>query len=1021
MDITLIKAIKGNEVHGSDNGKKTGCGINLMKPENITRYITAGTMSDLAELNCEKCKTVLAKKIIKADKKEMSRLLKEEKLREKKGIYDERIVPLGGTESKITSDQSIRTSNNNESVDKQPVSPFKPNNSVKPVPQQPIASAPAKPAQVKVNIDDDLAAFIVNAPHESPFESSGKAAAPVKPAAAKPAVNDDFISKFAIPKPETNKENQPQTAPHKPVISGIDDAIAQFVVPSAKPSNNIEAAPKKPVISEIDDAIAKLAVPSHTTSDASKQPSDSHFDNNADALSKMNEDNPILPETDDLLAKFATSANAPITEPEEILPQQEIIDNTYESDKNISDTADDDGIDFSMFDIVAQPETAEPPKKISSDDDILMNFSLPGNKDMDVIGNEPVAENEYANDSFVDVETSPVSEQNENVQEESANEQENTSEPKDIDENQWNMVADMLFGSEKSENNDEQTNSEITEQAYDEISNDKLAENTENFDEIIEQPSVENESMETPFEIENTQNVEAAQNNEGSEFIESLPQKNEISENENAEIAAQSDDAVNKQITEIEDLTENIQNENADTDRYHYTSPVFADEIPDKKSASATTPMEELSIPKNTSDLNETVKENTKETSRSVSFMDEILPDKKLEDVNSNIDRKPVNKTESHIKPQFNMNTLDSDETPVIPVQANPVQAQPFVAPQPFIQPNMPVPPFVQPPVPNQPNMQNPSQFVQVPQFMGFDANGQPIYAFVQQQIVGYDMNGQPVFAPVQPMDAQAQPFINPTAVQPATSPFVNPTVTQTPIQPAVNQTSVQPAASPFVNPTATQTPIQPAVNQTSVQPATSSFVNPTVAQASAQSPVTNFVNSTPKYHTPTPQAAMSASSIEDIQNLISQSIENIPGADSQPPQVRTVQDDINLSKIGEINKHLPDPVAAAVARSKAKQSTNIFDMQGTKMPVIDSIEDALSNMGLDVNKQKEEAEGAMPKFEEYKAPTKHDQTAYRTAPAPAPDTEEPQRALTKEEIKRRKRQEKIDAKFKKDLAKRGF
>jgi hypothetical protein len=333
----------------------------------------------------------------------------------------------------------------------------------------------------------------------------------------------------------------------------------------------------------------------------------------------------------------------------------------------------------------------------------------------------------------------------------------------------------------------------------------------------------------------------------------------------------------------------------------------------------------------------------------------------------------------------------------------------------------MPVPPFVQPPVPNQPNMQNPSQFVQVPQFMGFDANGQPIYAFVQQQIVGYDMNGQPVFAPVQPMDAQAQPFINPTAVQPATSPFVNPTVTQTPIQPAVNQTSVQPAASPFVNPTATQTPIQPAVNQTSVQPATSSFVNPTVAQASAQSPVTNFVNSTPKYHTPTPQAAMSASSIEDIQNLISQSIENIPGADSQPPQVRTVQDDINLSKIGEINKHLPDPVAAAVARSKAKQSTNIFDMQGTKMPVIDSIEDALSNMGLDVNKQKEEAEGAMPKFEEYKAPTKHDQTAYRTAPAPAPDTEEPQRALTKEEIKRRKRQEKIDAKFKKDLAKRGF
>lgn len=76
MDITLIKAIKGNEVHGSDNGKKTGCGINLMKPENITRYITAGTMSDLAELNCEKCKTVLAKKSLRLIKKKCHACLK---------------------------------------------------------------------------------------------------------------------------------------------------------------------------------------------------------------------------------------------------------------------------------------------------------------------------------------------------------------------------------------------------------------------------------------------------------------------------------------------------------------------------------------------------------------------------------------------------------------------------------------------------------------------------------------------------------------------------------------------------------------------------------------------------------------------------------------------------------------------------------------------------------------------------------------------------------------------------------
>ena len=47
-------------------------------------------MRDLKEITCEKCKASLAKKMIKADKKEMALLLKEEKKREKMGIGDER-------------------------------------------------------------------------------------------------------------------------------------------------------------------------------------------------------------------------------------------------------------------------------------------------------------------------------------------------------------------------------------------------------------------------------------------------------------------------------------------------------------------------------------------------------------------------------------------------------------------------------------------------------------------------------------------------------------------------------------------------------------------------------------------------------------------------------------------------------------------------------------------------------------------------------------------------------------------
>ncbi len=108
MDITLVTAAGSEEVHGTDNEKKTGCGINLLKPENVTRYRRAGQMTDLKEITCEKCKASLAKKMIKADKKEMAKLLKEEKQREKMGVADEGIVPLGNTTAKITGSQNAK-------------------------------------------------------------------------------------------------------------------------------------------------------------------------------------------------------------------------------------------------------------------------------------------------------------------------------------------------------------------------------------------------------------------------------------------------------------------------------------------------------------------------------------------------------------------------------------------------------------------------------------------------------------------------------------------------------------------------------------------------------------------------------------------------------------------------------------------------------------------------------------------------------------------------------------------------
>ena len=102
MDITLVTSSFDKVVHGTENEKKTGCGINLMKPENVTRFHRTSRMTDLKEITCEKCKASLAKKLIKADKKEMALLLKEEKKREKMGMNDAGIVPLGNTTARIT-------------------------------------------------------------------------------------------------------------------------------------------------------------------------------------------------------------------------------------------------------------------------------------------------------------------------------------------------------------------------------------------------------------------------------------------------------------------------------------------------------------------------------------------------------------------------------------------------------------------------------------------------------------------------------------------------------------------------------------------------------------------------------------------------------------------------------------------------------------------------------------------------------------------------------------------------------
>ena len=254
MDITLVTASNSKEVHGTDNDKKTGCGINLLRGENITVYRRIGRMTDLKEITCEKCKASLAKKMIKADKKEMTRLLKEEKQRAKMGMGDEGIVPLGNTTARITS--APRTYD----------SPA-PQRDAAPAPQAQSAPASAQPHQTipgtGVAIDDSLAAFAINKPVAE--EEPAPAPAPVPQAAPAPqaaAPQDDFMTQFAVQKPMG--EEQPAAAPAQ------DDFLAQFAVPAAEqPAQNSfntyqpEPAPAPaapPVIDNVDDILSMFSV-----------------------------------------------------------------------------------------------------------------------------------------------------------------------------------------------------------------------------------------------------------------------------------------------------------------------------------------------------------------------------------------------------------------------------------------------------------------------------------------------------------------------------------------------------------------------------------------------------------------------------------------------------------------------------------------------------------------------------------------------------------------------------------------
>lgn len=811
MEITLIKSVNGNEIHGTENNKKTGCGINLTKPENIGRYIPNGVMTDLIDMNCEKCREVLAKKMIKADKKERARILREEKMLEKRGIIDENIVPLGGTSAKITgsSENSLNYSSPAQTYQKSTAASVSaPINTVNSV------NTPISPTSNNNSVqhDDIMSQFAIPSPNaQQPVHTPSNS-----------EKTDDVLSQFAIPSPnKAVNDTPPETS--KPIASNIDEALAQFAIPVPQMNNfkvesNIQnPAPQNNTSIDMNDTLAQFAIPNPNTNTASINtvPNSNYIDNDIEVIGETPKETTHYNDDEVVDIDELTHING--------MPVSDI------SVKEISDTIEDD-----LAEIKNQWEA------FASD-----FFS--------------------GNDYTETKNTSTVSNVNDEIQ-----------------------SADNLSASEISENNE--LNSQYDEPAHDEI-NSTLS-GFDSVDSEIAEPEVAEEIPEEVIEEPTISEID----NISETYENSEPVINEIPK-------------TNSNQYHYTSPFEETEHQTQAADIHRYTAPVFSDEV-------NTSPMEEIKIP------NTFNNENTVNTAQNI--------------------------------------------------------------------PNVPV----QPVMPQQ-------QFAAIPQLVGYDPNGQPLYAYVQQPIVGYDQNGQPIFAPIQPMQQitpvqQISPMPNAVPIQPIVQNTVPPIQNIAPMQ------SIEPVQQTVQN---TVPPVQNIAPMQSIEP-----VQPTENLQNADFTRTAHTSGNVQM----PQT-------EEIQipQTIEQAVEAMQNGTPMRSNITELHpEQIHLSTVEDNNKQIPDSVASAMAKSREKQKTNIFDMQGIEMPVIDSIEDALSQMGGNVKKKEQTMQDTVvPIFEEYKAPPKNPP---RTLPKENKE-KGPERPLTKAEIKRRKKQDKIDAKFKKDLAKRGF
>ena len=894
MDITLVTSSFNDEVHGTSDDRKTGCGINLLKPENVTKYRRGSTMTDLKEITCEKCKEKLAKMIIKADKKEMARILKEEKARAKRGLEDEGIVPLGNTQAKITKspeekrreEEAAREAEERRRAEaeraareaeeaRKAAEAANQETAETEVLSQPAPVPEPVPAQrtipgTGVPMDDSLAAFAINVPKEEPEPE--------------PEAQDDFLAQFAVQKPEETVEEE---APVKQNAPQSDDFLAQFAIPSPEQQNIFET--PQPAYEEPEE-MADISLGGNQQQAA---PYEQNYANNTYEQPPVQD----IRTEEDLLKMF--SLNNQPAEPAYSGYETEPV-SQYANDTSVIDVEENELAPAQnpyyaannpyINEQVAQPQYGQPAYEQPVQPQYGQSaYEQPVQPQYGQPAYEQPAQPQYGQPAYEQPQYGqPVYEQ-----------------PNAQNENEWENVASQVFGQQGVQAapvlEDIAPVPPVLEDiapAYENQAAPVLEDIAPAYENqaapVLEDiaPAYENQAAPVLEDIAPVNEAPAAPVLEDiapANEAPAAPVLEDISSPEASLIGT--DESMDDDYEETTVLNEStVEGVEDDMNKYRYSTPVFADEIRQQTFAPASAAVQAQARPAQAQPVPQ----------QAAPVQPQVPP----------VQAQPVPQQAAPVQPQAR-----PVQAQPAPQQAAPAQARPAQAPQQNVAPQMPKP-----------------QVISVPQFAGYDQNGQPVYNYVQMQMTGLDQNGQPIFAPLpgQKLSAPA-----PQAAAPQAAPVNSPV-------PKKPKFGPQDPNAPYTTPTA-----------------------------------------------------------------------NISKIAVNPHSKSTSQSFIN-----------------AIASSKDYANKNLIETQGlhANSPILTSVEDVLSTMGDNSAKEKKlreqqkNAQTTVSGFKEYKGPV----TSSPVRPSggssmPSAPEEKDIRFMTKAELKAKKKQDKIDAKFRKDMAKRGL